>query len=168
MVEWHPAERSCWSGSGASLGIIYPRSIPRARRQHLAMLRQLQKSLNEAVTRWRPLICSSKVFLSCENILKQTWWGLCKAFQIESRELQQGTTLQALLEPQLYCARWIHFLGDPTWQLSCHGLIGQVCSPKWSTIHLAKHTPLFFSYWKRRLAKPYTSSVSFTGAAITF
>lgn len=49
---------------------IYRKSILQVWGQCLAVPWQLQKSLNAAVTRWRPLTCSSKVFLSCENILK--------------------------------------------------------------------------------------------------
>lgn len=115
------------AGMALVLLFIYPRSNPRVLGQCLAVPRQLQKSLNAAVTRWRPLMCSSEVFLRCQNILN-TLGGVCaRPFR-----QQQGMGLQALLEPLLHCARWMHPLGAPSAcpAVSCHGLAGQACSPK--------------------------------------
>lgn len=117
--------------AGVDLGpvwlFIYPRSIPRVWGQCLAVPRQLQKSLNAAVTRWRPLMCSSKVFLSCENISKYTWWGLFKAFQVESCSRAQGCkpSWSHCSTAPGGCVPWEPLL--PAQHLSCHGLAGQAC-----------------------------------------
>lgn len=124
---------------------IYPRSTPRARGQCLAVPRHLQKSLDAAVTRWRPLDALLQGLLELREHFEAHLVGFVQG--LSGRESQQGMRLQAPLEPLLCCAMVDASPPVPAQWLSCHGLAGQACS----LIHLAKHAPLIFLILKKKL-----------------
>lgn len=149
MVVWHPAERSCRSGPGASLAVylpqVYPTGVGTMPCSATAAAEKPQRSCHKVAT---------------FDVLLQGLLELREHFQVHlvgfvqglsGRELQQGTRLQALLEPLLYCSRWMRPLGAPA---TCSApVLPWACRtslpPKWSTIHLAKHMALIFLILKK-------------------
>lgn len=102
--------------AGVDLGpvwlLIYPRSIPTGVEtmpgSATAAAEEPQRSCHKVAT---------------FDVLLQGLLELWEHFEVRlvgfvqglsGRELRQGTRLQALLEPLLYCSRWMHPLGAPT------------------------------------------------------